>query len=67
MAQHDYAETNVYTTAKRFDLRFGYLAQTATIFALVGAVLWTVLLSGFLPAHDATHWLRHLLGVIPCH
>jgi hypothetical protein len=29
--------------------------------------LWSLLLSGFLPVHDAMHPLRHLLGVIPCH
>ncbi len=56
-----------HTYAKKFDVRFGFVAQSITLFSVIGLVLWTTLLSSFLPVHDATHWLRHLLGVIPCH
>ena len=67
MNQHDHASHHRFAGIRAFTFEFGYVAQTATMFAIVGAVLWTALLSGFLPVHDATHWLRHLLGVIPCH
>lgn len=67
MSQNDHVTKNAFIGIRKFNIGFGYAAQTVTMFAIVGAVLWTTLLSGFLPVHDATHWLRHLLGVIPCH
>jgi hypothetical protein len=30
-------------------------------------VMWSLLLTGFEPAHDALHTLRHALYFIPCH
>jgi hypothetical protein len=64
-------ERNAYARSRAhhrsFNFRFGFLAQSVALFAVAGVVLWTLLLSSFLPVHDATHWLRHLLGVLPCH
>src|SRR2546423_1929906 len=33
---------------RRFHFRFGFAMQTISLFAIVGAVLWTLLLSSFL-------------------
>jgi hypothetical protein len=43
---------------------FGSL--TAFFFAMA-LVMWSLLLTGFEPAHDALHTLRHALYFIPCH
>jgi cobalt transporter subunit CbtB len=56
--------------AKKMGLRNRVLslpAQLTAIAFLVGIVLYTALFSGYPPAHDTLHEIRHALMFIPCH
>ncbi|MGG1596916.1 CbtB domain-containing protein [Paenibacillus naphthalenovorans] len=46
---------------------FSLPAQLTAVAFLAGMVLYTALLSGYAPVHDALHELRHALMFIPCH
>ncbi|MAG36859.1 MAG: hypothetical protein CL878_11545 [Dehalococcoidia bacterium] len=41
--------------------------QAVVFLAIVGLVIWTVLMTPYGNVHDPFHALRHALYIIPCH